>query len=67
MKTKICEFMSSCQFLINQGEPNSTGPNIEKPRPTAPVTPDACDTKLVLDAVTLVRGEMLFFKDGYVL
>ncbi|KAI4877801.1 hypothetical protein NFI96_012655, partial [Prochilodus magdalenae] len=40
------------------------GANTEKPKPTAPVTPDACDTKLVLDAVTLLRGEMLFFKDG---
>ncbi|XP_053702196.1 collagenase 3-like [Synchiropus splendidus] len=36
-----------------------------KPDPKPPTTPDSCDTSLVLDAVTLLRGEMLFFKDSF--
>uniref|UniRef100_A0AAR2IRP8 interstitial collagenase n=1 Tax=Pygocentrus nattereri TaxID=42514 RepID=A0AAR2IRP8_PYGNA len=39
----------------------------EKPVPTPPVTPNACDPKLVLDAVTMFRGEMMFFSKGYAL
>ncbi|XP_032432682.1 collagenase 3-like [Xiphophorus hellerii] len=35
------------------------------PGPTAPPTPDACDSSLVLDAVATLRGEMLFFKNGF--
>lgn len=35
------------------------------PGPTAPTTPDACDSTMVLDAVATLRGEMLFFKDRY--
>ncbi|KAM6911282.1 collagenase 3-like [Lycodopsis pacificus] len=31
--------------------------------PQHPTTPDSCDSTLVLDAVTTLRGEMLFFKD----
>ncbi|XP_048853665.1 collagenase 3-like [Brienomyrus brachyistius] len=30
-----------------------------------PKTPDACDPNLVLDAVTSLRGEMMFFKDTF--
>ncbi|XP_008297652.1 collagenase 3-like [Stegastes partitus] len=45
------------------------GPNPDvdprEPRPTAPTTPDACDSTMVLDAVTTLRGEMLFFKDSF--
>ncbi|XP_037403396.1 collagenase 3-like [Pygocentrus nattereri] len=37
----------------------------EKPVPTPPVTPNACDPKLVLDAVTMFRGEMMFFSKGF--
>ncbi|XP_029374448.1 collagenase 3-like [Echeneis naucrates] len=37
-------------------------PRIE---PTAPTTPDACDSSMVLDAVANFRGEMLFFKDKF--
>ncbi|KAG8008202.1 Collagenase 3 [Nibea albiflora] len=36
-----------------------------QPGPTPPTTPDACDSTLVLDAVTNLRGEMLFFKDSF--
>ncbi|KAM8899313.1 collagenase 3-like isoform 2-T2 [Spinachia spinachia] len=38
-------------------------PSVNKPQPSA--TPDACDSTMVLDAVTTLRGEMLFFKDSY--
>ncbi|CAI5644392.1 collagenase 3 [Oreochromis niloticus] len=40
-------------------------PNPVGPRPTAPTTPDACDSTMVLDAVATLRGEMLFFKDRF--
>ncbi|XP_068186502.1 collagenase 3-like [Antennarius striatus] len=33
--------------------------------PEAPTTPDACDSTMVLDAVTTLRGEMFFFKDSF--
>ncbi|XP_038565585.1 collagenase 3-like [Micropterus salmoides] len=36
-----------------------------KPEPEPPTTPDACDPTMVLDAVTTLRGEMLFFKDSF--
>lgn len=43
---------------------DSTGVNPDPdPRPTPPVTPNACDPNLALDAVTSLRGEMYFFKD----
>ncbi|XP_062870730.1 collagenase 3-like [Trichomycterus rosablanca] len=35
----------------------------EKPVPTPPQTPNACDKNLVLDAVTTLRGETYFFKN----
>ncbi|XP_041656774.1 collagenase 3-like [Cheilinus undulatus] len=44
------------------------GPNPNKPakpEPEAPTTPDACDSTMVLDAVTTLRGEMIFFKDSF--
>ncbi|XP_067463467.1 collagenase 3-like [Thunnus thynnus] len=45
------------------------GPNPDKdpvqPGPQPPTTPDACDSTMVLDAVTTLRGEMLFFKDSF--
>ncbi|KAM7374847.1 hypothetical protein PAMP_007482 [Pampus punctatissimus] len=45
------------------------GPNPEEdpsqPGPKPPTTPDACDSTMVLDAVTTLQGEMLFFKDSF--
>ncbi|XP_034082685.1 collagenase 3-like [Gymnodraco acuticeps] len=38
-------------------------PSVEEPQP--PTTPDACDSTMVLDAVTTLRGEMFFFKDSF--
>ncbi|XP_030647962.1 collagenase 3-like [Chanos chanos] len=46
--------------------PNPDGDiNPDKPDPTRPTTPDACDPQLALDAVTTLRGETWFFKDSY--
>uniref|UniRef100_A0A8C1JGS0 interstitial collagenase n=1 Tax=Cyprinus carpio TaxID=7962 RepID=A0A8C1JGS0_CYPCA len=39
--------------------------NPKDPKPKPPVTPNKCDPKLVLDAVTLLRGELMFFKASY--
>ncbi|CAJ1064570.1 collagenase 3-like [Xyrichtys novacula] len=36
-----------------------------QPETTPPTTPDSCDSTMVLDAVTTLRGEMLFFKDSF--
>ncbi|KAM9846589.1 collagenase 3-like [Aulostomus maculatus] len=45
------------------------GPNPDEdpvqPGPEPPITPDACDSSMVLDAVATLRGEMLFFKDSF--
>ncbi|XP_051257259.1 collagenase 3a isoform X1 [Dicentrarchus labrax] len=45
------------------------GPNPDKdpvqPGPEPPTTPDSCDSSLVLDAVSTLRGEMIFFKDSF--
>ncbi|XP_042560376.1 collagenase 3-like [Clupea harengus] len=41
------------------------GPNPDEPNPTGPSTPDACDPKIKLDAVTSMRGEMIFFKGRF--
>lgn len=45
----------------------STGSNHDKPidpyEPTPPVTPNACDPNLVLDAATAFHGEKFFFKN----
>ncbi|NP_001266961.1 collagenase 3-like precursor [Takifugu rubripes] len=43
--------------------PNPKGP--VDPGVTRPTTPDACDSDLVLDAVTTLRGEMYFFKGRF--
>ncbi|KAK3521688.1 hypothetical protein QTP70_015581 [Hemibagrus guttatus] len=39
--------------------------NPDKPDPKPPVNPNACDPNLVLDAVTTLRGEKLFFKNSF--
>uniref|UniRef100_A0A8C1B2X0 interstitial collagenase n=1 Tax=Cyprinus carpio carpio TaxID=630221 RepID=A0A8C1B2X0_CYPCA len=39
--------------------------NPKDPKPKPPVTPNKCDPKLVLDAVTLLRGELMFFKASF--
>uniref|UniRef100_A0A673MR45 interstitial collagenase n=1 Tax=Sinocyclocheilus rhinocerous TaxID=307959 RepID=A0A673MR45_9TELE len=45
------------------------GPNRDRtpiqPDPEVPTTPNACDPNLILDAVTTLRGETMFFKDSF--
>ncbi|XP_009997677.1 PREDICTED: interstitial collagenase-like [Chaetura pelagica] len=36
-------------------------------QPTGPVTPEACDPNLTFDAIATLRGEIIFFKDRYML
>ncbi|NXE51503.1 MMP1 collagenase, partial [Casuarius casuarius] len=36
-------------------------------QPTGPTTPQACDPNLTFDAITTLRGEMIFFKGRYIL
>ncbi|KAI4877798.1 hypothetical protein NFI96_012652 [Prochilodus magdalenae] len=65
-------FRDTKTFLLPQDDVSKIqarygpNPNIpEEPVPTPPVTPDACDPKLALDAVTALRGEMIFFKNAF--
>ncbi|XP_025890740.1 interstitial collagenase-like [Nothoprocta perdicaria] len=36
-------------------------------QPTGPTTPQACDPNLTFDAITTLRGEIMFFKGRYIL
>uniref|UniRef100_A0A8C7I3H2 Collagenase 3 n=1 Tax=Oncorhynchus kisutch TaxID=8019 RepID=A0A8C7I3H2_ONCKI len=47
------------------GPNTDVNPKPDKPDPTPPSTPNACDPTLVLDAVTTLRGEKMFFKGRY--
>ncbi|ELW64938.1 Interstitial collagenase [Tupaia chinensis] len=40
------------------------GPSQNPTQPTGPQTPQACDSKLTFDAITTIRGEMMFLKDS---
>ncbi|XP_051539454.1 collagenase 3a [Myxocyprinus asiaticus] len=53
--------VNGIQFLY--GPNPDVDPN--KPKPTPPVTPNTCDPNLVLDAVTMLRGEIMFFKGSF--
>ncbi|XP_036451508.1 collagenase 3-like [Colossoma macropomum] len=46
-------------------EPPFTDTEDNSIEPLFPVIPNACDHKLVIDAVTTLRGEKLFFKDSF--
>ncbi|KAM8813873.1 interstitial collagenase [Rhynchonycteris naso] len=41
------------------------GPSKNPSQPAGPQTPEVCDSKLTFDAVTTIRGEMMFFKDRF--
>ncbi|XP_003780847.1 neutrophil collagenase [Otolemur garnettii] len=41
------------------------GPSNSPVQPTGPSTPRTCDPRLTFDAITTLRGEILFFKDKY--
>ncbi|XP_071756917.1 collagenase 3-like [Centroberyx gerrardi] len=69
----LYSFRNPDTFVLPQDDVNGIqslyGPNPDEdpyvPGPTPPTTPDACDPNMVLDAVTTLRGEMLFFKDSF--
>ncbi|XP_066216838.1 interstitial collagenase [Saccopteryx leptura] len=41
------------------------GPSKNPRQPAGPQTPEVCDSKLTFDAITTIRGEMMFFKDRF--
>ncbi|XP_077625830.1 interstitial collagenase [Crocuta crocuta] len=41
------------------------GPSSNPVPPTGPQTPQPCDSKLTFDAITTIRGELMFFKDRF--
>ncbi|XP_037007777.2 interstitial collagenase [Artibeus jamaicensis] len=41
------------------------GPSKNPTQPVGPQTPQVCDSKLTFDAVTTIRGEVMFFKDRF--
>ncbi|XP_037697162.1 interstitial collagenase [Choloepus didactylus] len=41
------------------------GPSKNPIQPAGPKTPQVCDSKLTFDAVTTIRGEVMFFKDRF--
>ncbi|XP_006206757.1 interstitial collagenase [Vicugna pacos] len=41
------------------------GPSQNPTQPTGPQTPQACDSKLTFDAITTIRGEIMFLKDRF--
>nr|XP_046267682.1 matrix metalloproteinase-18-like [Scatophagus argus] len=55
--------VNGIQSLYGPNPNPDKDPSIAKPQP--PTTPDACDSTMVLDAVTTLRGEMLFFKSSF--
>ncbi|MBW04424.1 Interstitial collagenase, partial [Eschrichtius robustus] len=44
---------------------NFRGPSQNPTQPIGPQTPQVCDSKLTFDAVTTIRGEVMFFKDRF--
>nr|XP_017521714.2 neutrophil collagenase isoform X1 [Manis javanica] len=56
-------------FLLPQDDINGIqalyGPSSNPVQPTGPTTPTACDPRLTFDAITTLRGEILFFKDKF--
>ncbi|XP_012865002.1 PREDICTED: interstitial collagenase [Dipodomys ordii] len=41
------------------------GPSKNPTQPTGSQTPEVCDSKLTFDAITTIRGELMFFKDRF--
>uniref|UniRef100_A0A673LG39 interstitial collagenase n=1 Tax=Sinocyclocheilus rhinocerous TaxID=307959 RepID=A0A673LG39_9TELE len=59
--SKMCSFFNWIQSLY--GTNRDITPI--QPHPEVPTTPKACDPNLILDAATTLRGETMFFKDGF--
>ncbi|XP_057605208.1 neutrophil collagenase [Hippopotamus amphibius kiboko] len=62
-------FSDPSTYLLHQDDINGIqaiyGPSNNPVQPTGPTTPTACDPRLTFDAITTLRGEILFFKDKY--
>nr|XP_019568235.1 PREDICTED: neutrophil collagenase [Rhinolophus sinicus] len=62
-------FSEPSTYALHQDDINGIqalyGPSNNPIQPTGPTTPRACDPRLTFDAITTLRGEMLFFKDKY--
>ncbi|CAK6448835.1 unnamed protein product [Pipistrellus nathusii] len=62
-------FSETSTYLLPQDDINGIqaiyGPSDNPIQPTGPSTPNACDPRLTFDAITTLRGEILFFKDKY--
>uniref|UniRef100_A0A8C0X667 interstitial collagenase n=1 Tax=Castor canadensis TaxID=51338 RepID=A0A8C0X667_CASCN len=41
------------------------GPSKTSNQPVGPQTPKVCDSKLTFDAITTIRGELMFFRDRF--
>ncbi|NXL93365.1 MMP8 collagenase, partial [Alectura lathami] len=59
------------EFLLPQDDIDGIqaiyGRSNDAVQPAGPVTPQACDPNLTFDAITTLRGEIMFFKDRYML
>lgn len=51
------------QAALTQDVFFSLGPSKNPIQPIGPQTPRACDSQLTFDAITTLRGEVMFFKD----
>ncbi|POI25069.1 hypothetical protein CIB84_011181 [Bambusicola thoracicus] len=59
------------EFLLPQDDIDGIqaiyGQSNDAVQPTGPTTPQVCDPNLTFDAITTLRGEMMFFKGRYML
>lgn len=59
------------EFLLPQDDIDGIqaiyGQSDDAVQPTGPTTPQVCDPNLTFDAITTLRGEMIFFKGRYML
>uniref|UniRef100_A0A8C0NAV7 interstitial collagenase n=1 Tax=Canis lupus familiaris TaxID=9615 RepID=A0A8C0NAV7_CANLF len=62
-------YMYSGNVQLSQDDINGIqaiyGPSQNPVQPTGPQTPQVCDRKLTFDAITTIRGEVMFLKDRY--
>uniref|UniRef100_A0A8C8RUG6 interstitial collagenase n=1 Tax=Pelusios castaneus TaxID=367368 RepID=A0A8C8RUG6_9SAUR len=62
-------YMDPKEFHLPQDDINGIeaiyGQSDNPVKPTGPTTPETCDYKLSFDAITTLRGELLFFKKRY--
>lgn len=71
LKTSIVYLLRSLHWLCSFPKPGRTnfrslvplGHSQNPTQPVGPQTPKVCDSKLTFDAITTIRGEVMFFKD----